>query len=125
VPASFPCCGACSRRAAVARGTPTGPTPTAHPRPVVKDLLALQWIREETADRSLLYACHVPIFPVDHHVKAVCQTYRLGSPLGMENAIQELVRSAFHEDIESYRFLYAACQLESAHIRKMSRAKAR
>lgn len=62
-----------------------------------KDLLALQWIREETADRILLYACHVPSFPVDRHVKAVFQTYRLVSPLETDDEIQALVRSVFYD----------------------------
>ena len=82
-----------------------------------EDLLSLPWVRDETADRILLYACGRPIFPVDRHVKKLFRTSGFVSAQQKDEAIKMLVRAALGEEVASYQRLYALCQLESAHLR--------
>lgn len=87
------------------------------------DLLSLPWIREETADRILLYACRRPVFPVDRHVRLVFSEHRLLPHPAQDEDIKALVQEAFEDDLAVYLWLYAACQIESARLVAQRRTK--
>ena len=93
------------------------------------DLLTLPGIGDETADRTLLYACSRIVWPVDTYCLRVladiqvipCVPTKAADKRRVAAAIKEMVAEEIPHELDNWQRLHAIMQLEGVELR--TRAK--